>query len=160
MRAIITALAVCHNVTPVVEEDATTGDRRRAYQASSPDEVALVKFTETVGLTLSQRTFRTITLTNPEGAEEVRRGAIARGHTHRSLTNACLMQEFEVLDIFPFTSETKRMGIIVREKATDVITFYVKGADAVMSRIVQYRCVPKPPISNRTSNRRPPLADR
>jgi len=88
VRAIITALAVCHNVTPVVEEDATTGDRRRAYQASSPDEVALVKFTETVGLTLSQRTFRTITLTNPEGAEEVRRGAIARGAVSRSLTNA------------------------------------------------------------------------
>jgi phospholipid-translocating ATPase len=45
---------------------------------------------------------------------------------------------YDVLNIFPFTSETKRMGIIVRNRQTDEITFYEKGADAVMSRIVQY----------------------
>ena len=40
--------------------------------------------------------------------------------------------------IFPFKSETKRMGIIVREVETGEITFYEKGADVVMMTIVQY----------------------
>ena len=43
---------------------------------------------------------------------------------------------FEVLDIFPFTSESKRMGIVVKESATGEITFLQKGADVVMSKIV------------------------
>lgn len=45
---------------------------------------------------------------------------------------------YNILQIFPFTSETKRMGIIVREETTGEITFYLKGADVVMSGIVQY----------------------
>lgn len=45
---------------------------------------------------------------------------------------------FDILDIFPFTSETKRMGIILRDRQTQDIMFYEKGADAVMARIVQY----------------------
>ena len=44
---------------------------------------------------------------------------------------------FEVLDIFPFTSESKRMGIIVRDTQSCEITFLQKGADVVMARIVQ-----------------------
>lgn len=44
---------------------------------------------------------------------------------------------FEVLDIFPFTSETKRMGIVVRDTETREIMFLQKGADVVMARIVQ-----------------------
>jgi phospholipid-translocating ATPase len=30
------------------------------------------------------------------------------------------------------------MGIIVRDKLTNEVTFYQKGADVVMNRIVQY----------------------
>lgn len=44
---------------------------------------------------------------------------------------------FDILDIFPFTSESKRMGIIVRDTQTGEITFLQKGADVVMARIVQ-----------------------
>jgi len=39
---------------------------------------------------------------------------------------------FKVLQIFPFTSASKRMGIIVCHVATNRIIFYLKGADAVM----------------------------
>lgn len=42
------------------------------------------------------------------------------------------------MQMFPFTSETKRMGIIVRKEGTGEITFYLKGADVVMTNIVQY----------------------
>jgi phospholipid-translocating ATPase len=36
VRDIITALSLCHNVTPIYEEGV------RTWQASSPDEIALV----------------------------------------------------------------------------------------------------------------------
>ncbi|XP_064409595.1 probable phospholipid-transporting ATPase IIB isoform X2 [Latimeria chalumnae] len=45
---------------------------------------------------------------------------------------------YYILQNFPFTSESKRMGIIVREESTGEITFYMKGADVAMSSIVQY----------------------
>jgi phospholipid-translocating ATPase len=43
---------------------------------------------------------------------------------------------FDILDLFPFTSESKRMGIVVRDVSTGEIVFLQKGADVVMSRIV------------------------
>ena len=103
------ALALCHNVTPVT--DSETGEN--TYQASSPDEIALVKFTEKVGLRLFQRDLHSITLKNADDTTE----------------------DYEVLKIFPFSSVTKRMGIIVREP-DGKISFYMKGADVVMLRIV------------------------
>merc|ERR1719264_1474009 len=46
---------------------------------------------------------------------------------------------YDILQVFPFTSETKRMGIIVRDKSSGEILFYMKGADVVMANIVQYK---------------------
>ncbi|KAL1916153.1 uncharacterized protein VTP21DRAFT_6157 [Calcarisporiella thermophila] len=111
VKDIVQALALCHNVTPVIAEDGSLG-----YQASSPDEVAIVKWTETIGLTLVYRDRQKMQTRTRNGE----------------------MMEFEILQVFPFTSETKRMGIIVRDIQTGEITFYEKGADVVMSRIVQY----------------------
>ncbi|GAA6011603.1 hypothetical protein JCM10207_002676 [Rhodosporidiobolus poonsookiae] len=112
VKDIVVGLGVCHNVTPVVDE----ADGSITYQASSPDEVAIVRFTESVGLTLSARDRTSITLRT------------AAGQT----------LSYDVLEIFPFTSESKRMGIIVRDRASGEITFYQKGADVVMARIVAY----------------------
>jgi phospholipid-translocating ATPase len=85
------------------------------YQASSPDEVAIVKWTESVGLTLIFRDRTRIELQTPTGLKLV----------------------YEVLELFPFTSESKRMGIVVRDTQTREITFLEKGADVVMAKIVQ-----------------------
>ena len=41
-------------------------------------------------------------------------------------------EEYEILANFPFSSETKRMGIIVKHKSTERIILYLKGADMVM----------------------------
>ncbi|GAB5587710.1 Putative aminophospholipid-translocase [Umbelopsis nana] len=112
IKDIVQALAVCHNVTPVISSDDTI-----AYQASSPDEVAIVKWTEQIGVALVFRDIREI---------------------HLRVASSGDIHEFEVLQVFPFTSESKRMGIIVRDKLSNEITFYQKGADVVMSRIVQY----------------------
>ena len=97
-------------VTPVTNDDDTV-----TYQASSPDEVAIVKWTESVGLTLTFRDRTRIKLRTPSGA---------------TLT-------YDVLEIFPFTSESKRMGIVVRDTASGELSFLQKGADVVMARIVQ-----------------------
>ncbi|KAK7867266.1 hypothetical protein R5R35_000250 [Gryllus longicercus] len=139
----VKAVALCHNVTPVYEEDShapgivntdldspssiesqTEADQHYSqhkqknclYQASSPDEVALVKWTEQVGLALVRRDLVSMQLRTPSGQ----------------------LLTYSILQIFPFTSETKRMGIIVKENHSGEITFYLKGADVVMSGIVQY----------------------
>ncbi|OAJ44421.1 hypothetical protein BDEG_27649 [Batrachochytrium dendrobatidis JEL423] len=111
LKDITVALALCHNVTPVID-----GEGELSYQASSPDEVAIVKWTESIGLTLYFRDMSIIRLRTMHGT----------------------LLEYDILDVFSFTSDTKRMGIILREKATGEITFYQKGADAVMTRIVAY----------------------
>jgi phospholipid-translocating ATPase len=97
-------------VTPVVNDDKTI-----TYQASSPDEVAIVRWTEAIGLALHSRDRTSIELKTPAGE----------------------VHAYGVLDIFPFTSETKRMGIVVRDRQTQEISFFEKGADAVMAGIVQ-----------------------
>ena len=112
----VQALAVCHNVTPIIDDQ--TG--KLSYQASSPDEVAIVKWTELVGATLVAR-----------DREHIR---IAIGADFRK---PVLTLEYEILHNFPFTSETKRMGIVLRERSSGEVCFFQKGADVVMSKIVQ-----------------------
>lgn len=45
--------------------------------------------------------------------------------------------KYEILENFPFSSETKRMGVIVQNQSDNKITFYLKGAEVVMERKVR-----------------------
>ncbi|KAF8490637.1 hypothetical protein F5888DRAFT_1637977 [Russula emetica] len=56
------SLALCHNVTPVTNDDGSV-----TYQASSPDEVAIVNWTSSVGLTLTFHDRTRIELRTPSG---------------------------------------------------------------------------------------------
>ncbi|KAI9880182.1 MAG: putative aminophospholipid-translocase [Pleopsidium flavum] len=125
VRDVVLALALCHNVTPTTEEE--NGHIITAYQASSPDEIAIVRWTESVGLRLVHRDRHGITLNSSESGRVVVR--------------------VRILEMFPFTSEGKRMGIIVQFYQGSEITqqiseeageiwFYQKGADTVMTSIV------------------------
>jgi len=109
IRDCITALGICHNVTPVYENDI------KEYQASSPDEVALVKFADSLGIKLDSRTQNTMTIINAADKKE----------------------EYEILANFPFSSETKRMGILVKHIESNRLIFYLKGAEVVMEEKVQ-----------------------
>src|SRR5690242_2956421 len=60
VRDVVLALALCHNVTPTTEE--VDGEMITTYQASSPDEIAIVRWTEAVGLKLLSRDRESITL--------------------------------------------------------------------------------------------------
>ncbi|OQN99593.1 hypothetical protein B0A48_14735 [Cryoendolithus antarcticus] len=118
VRDLVLALAICHNVTPTINETAN-GEKSTSYQASSPDEIAIVQWTEAVGLKVAHRDRRTMTL-HFAGVPVVK---------------------VEILNIFPFTSDSKRMGIVVRFYNTltqpgEGIVFYQKGADTVMSPLL------------------------
>lgn len=102
----MTALMVCHNVTPVYNDKG-----EREFQASSPDEVALVKFVDGLGLELLERDENKIVLMNPSKVKE----------------------EYQVLANFPFSSETRRMGIVVKHLDSGRIIFYLKGAETVIA---------------------------
>lgn len=174
----IKALALCHNVTPVKPEEKPSSpvktllkvDEKRksvkseeitdeiTYQASSPDEIALVKWTERVGVTLLSRDNSSMTLQlenaparNIVSSKEVEQEASSSNASTISMSsyeqikmNKCEMPpngnklHYQILKVFAFTSESKRMGIIVKDSLTGEITFYLKGADVVMSSIVQY----------------------
>ncbi|KAK8927061.1 putative phospholipid-transporting ATPase IIA [Metarhizium anisopliae] len=124
VRDVVLALALCHNVTPTVDNE--DGKEITSYQASSPDEIAIVKWTESVGLKLAYRDRKGMTLESTETGRPVVR--------------------VRILDVFPFTSDGKRMGIIVHfhddvknvnpSLSSGEIWFYQKGADTVMGTIV------------------------
>ncbi|KAI8364585.1 hypothetical protein BD560DRAFT_402805 [Blakeslea trispora] len=100
----LTLLAVCHTVIPEKQEGADD----IVYQASSPDEGALVKGAASLGY---------------------------RFHTRRPNSITCSIrgqdQEFQVLNICEFNSTRKRMSAIVRGP-DNRIKLYCKGADTVI----------------------------
>jgi len=112
---LILTLAICHNVTPTYENEDDEINGTVTYQAASPDEIAIVKFTELAGLKLHRRDRHSISLLHLA--------------TNQVLT-------FEILYNFPFNSDTKRMGIVVKDVNRDNIWFMEKGADSVMASIV------------------------
>ena len=113
VRDLITALALCHNVTPTYPDE---NDKTQVeYQASSPDEVALVKFAESLEMRLFERDQKNITIKAPSGD----------------------METYEILANFPFSSDTKRMGIIMKHEKTGRMIFYLKGAETVMKEKVK-----------------------
>jgi phospholipid-translocating ATPase len=70
----------------------------------------LVKFADTLGMKLLQREELYIKIEN----------------ANRDI------EEYDILANFPFSSESKRMGIILRHRGSNKIIFYLKGAETVM----------------------------
>lgn len=110
VRDIVGCLAVCHCVTPSFEDGELT------YQAASPDEIAIVKWTREMGLELYRRDRQSMVLKHLESGK---------------------LTEYKILNLFPFNSDNKRMGIIILDEAKQETWFYQKGADTVMKSIVQ-----------------------
>lgn len=85
-------LAVCHTV--VIDTDA---NGKKTFQASSPDELALVDGAAASGYKFAARNVQFLGIEN----------------TH---TTSKSKEIFEVLNEFPFDSTRKRMSLIVRKK--------------------------------------------
>jgi len=98
----LTVLAVCHTVIPEVE------DGRVVFQASSPDEAALVAGAQALGYEFTTRKPRSVYV-RVHGVE----------------------REYQVLQVCEFNSARKRMSTVVREPSGRIY-IYCKGADTVM----------------------------
>ncbi|KAL7275997.1 putative aminophospholipid-translocase [Rhizina undulata] len=149
VRDVVLALALCHNVTPTTATEEGATEATTTYQASSPDEIAIVRWTESVGLRLVHRD--------------------RKGMKLQSVDTGEIVVRVKILEVFPFTSEGKRMGIVVQflgaggeggkikeqnlldeldtegnpfasaedsNQGSGEIWFYQKGADTIMSTIV------------------------
>ncbi|CAJ0580954.1 unnamed protein product, partial [Mesorhabditis spiculigera] len=102
IRELLTMMAVCHTVVPEKKDDEII------YQSSSPDEGALV------------------------------RGAASQGfvfHTRQPQRVVIKMFDedlpFDILDVIEFTSDRKRMSVIVKD-GQGKIKLYCKGADTMI----------------------------
>ncbi|EMD33044.1 aminophospholipid-transporting P-type ATPase [Gelatoporia subvermispora B] len=98
----LTLLAVCHTVIPELH------DGKMRYQASSPDEAALVAGAEQLGYQFHTRKPRSV-LINVNGTS----------------------MEYEILNICEFNSTRKRMSTIVR-CPDGKVKLFCKGADTVI----------------------------
>lgn len=113
-RMLLLSMAVCHTCLPE-----TQGDGHIDFQASSPDELALVRAAQELDYLVLNREASTLTLkTYPNGpnAEPV-------------------LEHYEILDVIEFSSKRKRMSVVVRFPDQRICVM-CKGADSVvMSRL-------------------------
>ncbi|KAF7165374.1 hypothetical protein CNMCM6106_001564 [Aspergillus hiratsukae] len=104
VREFILAMALCHTCLPEVRNDIVD------FQASSPDELALVRAARDLGYGLIHRSSQSIAL------------LLKDANNHES------QEVYEILDIIEFSSKRKRMSIIVR-CPNQRIWIICKGAD-------------------------------
>ncbi|DBA02167.1 TPA: hypothetical protein N0F65_004802, partial [Lagenidium giganteum] len=110
------AMAICHTV--VCESDSATGDVR--YNSDSPDECALVRGAGIMGVKLLGRNGQHMFLSLTE-----------EGREKSYLKTVTYTLTYEVLRVLHFTSDRKRMSIIVRD-AEGRLKLICKGADSVI----------------------------
>jgi len=100
-------MAVCHTV--VIDHDKKTG--AIALQASSPDELALVKGAKDVGFKFTEKTSQYVVI----DIEYLKKS-----------------EKYQILAEFPFDSTRKRMSLIVREEKSKKVYLMTKGADSII----------------------------
>jgi phospholipid-translocating ATPase len=122
----ILGFLLCNNVKVGKDEEG-----KRVIQGASPDELCIVDFARSLDFEILSRSKHHICLRNPRNEET----------------------KYSILREFPFSSERKRMGILVsksvrpgsgtnhREDSQDQdqgdVLFILKGADSVMEKLVK-----------------------
>ncbi|WYZ38535.1 hypothetical protein EsH8_III_000449 [Colletotrichum jinshuiense] len=107
-KQFLLCIALCHTCLPETKENGEID-----YQAASPDELALVEAACDLGYLLVDRPAQSVILQLPE----------SDGSTKR--------ETYQVLDVIEFSSQRKRMSIIIRMPDGRVCVF-CKGADNVI----------------------------
>lgn len=134
-KMLLLSIALCHTCLPERSENG-----EMSFQASSPDELALVVAAQELGYLAYERNAAILTLkTFPDG-----------------LTAEPVLEEYEVLDVIEFSSKRKRMSVIVRfpDKRICVLC---KGADSVIMerlRLASLAAQKVIEIEKRASNRK------
>lgn len=112
--AFILSIALCHTALPEVQSDGSMD-----FQASSPDEIALVRAAQDLGLLVASRSSQSITLRKTDSE------------------NNEAQERYDILDVIEFSSKRKRMSIVGR-CPDGRIMLLCKGADsAILPRLKQ-----------------------
>ncbi|KAF3162010.1 hypothetical protein TWF788_002186 [Orbilia oligospora] len=116
-KMFLLCLALCHTCLPETDENG-----KITYQASSPDEVALVQAAQELGYVNVDRQVGSVTVnTYPNGSGT------------RPVT-----ERYEILEVLEFTSKRKRMSIILR-CPDGRICLFSKGADSTMTELLRLK---------------------
>ena len=101
-------MSLCHTVFPT-----SSGGKGRlpTYQASSPDELALVQGAATLGFVFFDKSMNTLYTKTYGSVEKL---------------------AWEILAEIPFNSNRKRMSLVIKEPKTNNFLLLCKGADQVM----------------------------
>ena len=114
-RMLLISIALCHTCLPE-----TQGDGKIDFQASSPDELALVRAAQELDYLVINRDAATLTIQNyPHGpnAEPV-------------------LENYEILDVIEFSSKRRRMSVVVRFPDQRICVI-CKGADSVVMQLLR-----------------------
>ncbi|UJO13079.1 hypothetical protein CLAFUW4_02758 [Fulvia fulva] len=111
-KMMILSIALCHTCLP---EKTGDEDEHISYQASSPDELALVEAAKELDFIAYERDTSTLTL---------------KLHPHGSAGEP-MFGDYQIMDVIDFSSKRKRMSVIVRMPDGRVATI-CKGADSIL----------------------------
>ncbi|EFA77252.1 P-type ATPase [Heterostelium album PN500] len=98
------AMALCHSVIPEIDSNGSI-----SYSSSSPDEIALVNAASIYGIKFHSRTPHSMSI-------------IVNGEE----------RSYHLLNVLEFSSDRKRMSVIVKEFNSQDIILYCKGADTAI----------------------------
>lgn len=115
VRIFLLSVALCHTCLP---EKKRNGEIE--YQAASPDEQALVRAAQDLGYVMIDRQNSTITVKT-----------LPHGHGDEPT-----FETYQILDVIEFSSNRKRMSIIVRMPDHRICVF-CKGADSTLIRLLR-----------------------
>ncbi|KAL8873651.1 MAG: hypothetical protein Q9174_000905 [Haloplaca sp. 1 TL-2023] len=115
-RVFLLAIALCHTCLP--EKNA---NEEIDYQAASPDEIALVRAAQELGLVVIDRQVDTITI---------------RSHSPGNADSEPQIEVYRILDVIEFSSSRKRMSIVVR-MPDERICVFCKGADTTIMQLLR-----------------------
>lgn len=111
-KMMLLSMALCHTCLPERKGD---GDDEITFQASSPDELALVEAAKELGYLAYERDASTLTLK-----------LYPHGHNADAI-----FERYEIMDVIEFSSKRKRMSVVVR-LPDGRIAVLCKGADSVI----------------------------
>jgi magnesium-transporting ATPase (P-type) len=100
-RNFFLTLTLCHDVMIV---KTPKGDE---FHGQSTDEITLIDMMSKAGFKMTKRSNNSIFITDPEGLE----------------------QEYRIIEIFEFTSDRRKMSVVVRLPETNNLMLFSKGAD-------------------------------
>lgn len=112
---LLLSLALCHTCFPEKNKNGVI-----EYQAASPDEQALVRAAQELGyIVINRLKGRIVIKSFPHGSE-----------------GKPMLEEYEVLDVIEFSSNRKRMSVVVR-MPDQRICIFCKGADSTIMQLLR-----------------------